>query len=69
MVPLFSFEKVMKVGDLAKVGIYGSKYCIITGIIKDPKFVSLQIELFFFTGVQRHWCVAAHNVEVINECG
>ena len=58
----------MKIGDLAKVEqIWGDKLCLITGIIKDPKFVSLQVELYFFTGGQRFWCVAAHNVEVINE--
>ena len=59
----------MKDGDLAKVEMHGDEYCLITGIIKDPKFVSLQIELFFFTGIQRYWCIAAHHVEVINECG
>jgi len=62
-------EEIMKVGDLAKIEMDGDEYCLITRIIKDPKLVSLQIELFFFTGVQRYWCISAHRVEVVNECG
>ena len=61
----------MKIGDLARVKMHENhdELCLITGIIKDPGLVNLQVEIYFFKGTQRHWAVAQYHVELVNEAG
>ena len=69
MVFSFSFEEVMKVGDLVKIDLHGFELCLITKISTHSNWKDDTISLYFFSGVQRRWAVSRHHVELFNECG
>ena len=60
----------MKVGDLASIDIDGSEsLCLITGLRTSSTRDYQMVDLFLFSGKQKHWLTASWRVRLINEIG
>tara|TARA_A100001011_G_C14267243_1_gene825288 strand:+ start:1749 stop:1928 length:180 start_codon:yes stop_codon:yes gene_type:complete len=59
----------MNVGDLVSVDIDGEKLCLITGFCLPAGGDYEMVELFCFTGKEKHWSTASYRVRLINEAG